>query len=281
MPGIDPHEVHAGLPPPAATILDVRDPASFARGHLAGAGHLPRDEFAARRTELPPRDACVLVVGESPEQARAAAADLEALGYARVDWLDAPLAALPDGLADRGPAARLWRPAPFLEQVLPRLTPGRALDLAAGAGREAVFLAMHGFTVEAVDDDPDILVRAEALAGRHGVRIGTRVVDLERRGTTLPREHYDLVIVFRFLHRPLFPEIERALAPGGRLVYETFRRGQARHGRPSHPRFLLDDGELRSAFPSLVVEHYEELDPPGGPITARLLARHPTAREPA
>ena len=215
MPGIDPHEVHAGLPPPAATILDVRDPASFARGHLAGAGHLPRDEFAARRTELPPRDACVLVVGESPEQARAAAADLEALGYARVDWLDAPLAALPAGLADRGPASRLWRPAPFLEQVLPRLTPGRALDLAAGAGREAVFLAMHGFTVEAVDDDPDILVRAEALAGRHGVRIGTRVVDLERRGTTLPREHYDLVIVFRFLHRPLFPEIERALAPAG------------------------------------------------------------------
>ena len=280
MPGIDPHEVIAGLPS-AATVLDVRDPAAFARGHLAGAGHLPRAEFAARRTELPPRDAWVLVVGESPEQARAAAADLEALGYARVDWLDAPLATLSTGLADRGPAARLWRPAPFLEQMLPRLAPGLALDLAAGAGREAVFLAMHGFTVEAVDDDPDILARAEALAKRNGVRITTRVVDLERRGAAVPQERYGLVIVFRFLHRPLFPHIERALAPGGRLVYETFRRGQARYGRPSHPRFLLDDGELRSAFPSLVVEHYEEPDPAGGPITARLLARRPMGQEPA
>jgi len=281
MPGIDPHEVIAGLSRDGAAILDVRDPAAFARGHLAGAGHLPRAEFAIRRTELPPRDARVLVVGDSPEQARAAAADLEALGYARVAWLNAPLDALPAGLADRGPAARLWQPAPFLEQVLPRLAPGLALDLAAGAGREAVFLAMHGFTVEAVDDDPDILARADALAERNGVRITTRVVDLERRGTALPQERYRLVIVFRFLHRSLFPHIERALAPGGRLVYETFRRGQARYGRPTHPRFLLDDGELRSAFPSLVVEHYEEPDPAGGPVTARLLARRPVGQEPA
>ena len=81
--------------------------------------------------------------------------------------------------------------------------------------------------------------------------------------------------MFRFLHRPLLPEIEGALAPGGWLVYETFRRGQARYGRPTHARFLLDDGELSSAFPSLLVEHYDEPSPPGGPITARLLARRP------
>ena len=278
MAGIDPNQVIAGLPRAAATVLDVRDPAAFAHGHLAGAGHMPRAEFAARRTELPPRDACVLVVGESPEQARTAAANLEALGYARVDWLDAPLAALPTGLADRGPAARLWRPAPFLEQVLPQLAPGRTLDLAAGAGREAVFLAMHGFTVEAVDDDPDILARAEALAGRHGVRITTRVVDLERGAPDLGEARYALVTVFRFLHRPLFPAIERAIAPGGWLVYETFRRGQRRFGRPTQPRFLLDDGELSSAFPTLTVEEYEEPGPEGGPITARLLARKPIPR---
>ncbi|MEK7331676.1 MAG: hypothetical protein AAB113_12845, partial [Candidatus Eisenbacteria bacterium] len=81
--------------------------------------------------------------------------------------------------------------------------------------------------------------------------------------------------VFRFLHRPLFPHIERALAPGGWLVYETFRRGQERFGRPTHPRFLLNEGELSSAFPSLAVEDYTEPDPEGGPVTARLLARKP------
>ncbi len=260
-----------------ALVVDVRNEASFARGHLPGAGNLPRAEFAARRTELPPRDAAVLVVAASAEHARAAAAEIAALGYACVDWLDAPLAALPEGLADRGPAARLWRPAPFLVEMLPRLLPSPvqnrlALDLACGAGREAVFLAMHGFAVEAVDDDPKVLARADALAARCGVRVATRVCDLERRDAALPEGRYDLVIVFRFLHRPLFPAIERALAPGGWLVYEAFRRGQARVGRPSHPRFLLDDGELSSAFPSLVVEHYAERSPAGGPVTARLLA---------
>jgi SAM-dependent methyltransferase len=277
MPALDPARLTSR--PVGIPVLDIRPEAAFATGHLAGAGNIPVAEFAARRTELPPRDAAMLVVAASADEARAAAADLEAMGYARVDWLDAPLAVLAEGLADGGPAARLWRPSPFLEEVLPRILAAgggrRALDLACGAGREAAFLALHGFEVEAVDDDPDILERAEALAARHGVRIHTRVHDLEWRDPGLAVECYDLVTVFRFLHRPLFPRIERALAPGGWLVYETFRRGQERFGRPTHPRFLLNTGELASAFPALVVEHYVESDPEGGPITARLLARKP------
>jgi hypothetical protein len=83
------------------------------------------------------------------------------------------------------------------------------------------------------------------------------------------------VICFRYLHRPLFHQIESALAPGGRLVYETFRSGQEKIGRPRRERFLLRPGELESAFPGLVVEHYAELEPAGGPVTARLLARKP------
>lgn len=263
---------------PAATItLDARDESAFRAGHLAGAGHLALAEFTTRRTELPPRDAGILVVAATAAEASAAASALESLGYGHVDWLDAPISELPGGLADRGPAARLWRPAPFLEEVLPLLPRGLALDLAAGAGRESVFLALHGFEVEAVDDDPDILARAAALALRNGVRITTTVRDLERRDAPLPEGRYALVTVFRFLHRPLLPAIGRALAPGGRLVYETFRRGQARFGRPTHPRFLLEDGELRDAFPELVVERYDEPGPEGGPITARLLARRPEA----
>lgn len=275
MPGLDPEVALTRIP--STVTLDVRDAARFGAGHPAGAGHLPLAEFAARRTELPPRDAAILVVAATAVEARAAALALEGLGYARVDWLDAPLADLPGGLADQGPPARLWRPAPFLEEVLPLLARGPALDLAAGAGREAVFLALHGFEVEAVDDDPGILAKAEALALTNGVRITTTVRDLERRGTRLPEGRYALVTVFRFLHRPLLPAIARAVAPGGRLVYETFRRGQARFGRPTHPRFLLEDGELRGAFPDLVVERYEEPEPEGGPITARLLARRPAA----
>ncbi|TMQ74093.1 MAG: methyltransferase domain-containing protein [Candidatus Eisenbacteria bacterium] len=264
-------------------ILDVRAEAEFSAGHLAGAGNLPVAEFAARRTELPPREAALVVVAATGGEAEAAAAALAALGYRRVDWLDAALAAVPGGLAERTPAVRLWRPAPFLMEVLPHIRAGgagarRALDLAAGAGREAVFLAMNGFDVEALDDDPEILARAEALAARCGVRLRTQARDLERRDPGLGEGCYDLITVFRFLHRPLFPHIERALAPGGWLVYETFRRGQERFGRPTHPRFLLDAGELSSAFPNLAVERYAESDPEGGPITARLLARRPVSR---
>jgi len=260
---------------PHCALLDVRETATFLRGHLAGSGCIPLAELRARRGELPPRAAPVLLVADDPGRAAEAARAVEALGYARVAYLAAPLAELEGGLADTGPPARLWHPSPFLERVLPSLPRGRALDLAAGAGREAVFLALQGFDAEAWDHDREILERAREMAARHGVRIGTRVYNLERRHPELPEADHQLVTVFRFLHRPLFPHVERAVAPGGCLIYETYLRGQERFGRPKHPRFLLDPGELPGAFPGLRTEVYEESTPPEGPFMARLLARKP------
>jgi SAM-dependent methyltransferase len=254
--------------------LDVRDTDSFTEGHLPGSGHVPAAELRDRRGELPPRDAPVLVIGADAGAARDAAAELEALGYADVAWLDGPPGALGEPLA-AGAAARLWRPSPFLERVLPEIPRGRALDVAAGHGRDAVYLALHGFDVEAWDRAPEALAAGAALAERLGVRITPHVCDLERRDVAIPEAHYDLVTIFRFLHRPLLPKLERALAPGGRLVYETFRIGQERYGRPKSPRFLFFDHELERAFPSLIVERYEETEAPGGPVLARLLARRP------
>src|SRR4029079_9234257 len=96
---------------------------------------------------------------------------------------------------------------------------GPAADLAAGAGREAVFLALAGFTVEAWDEAPEALARASDHARREGVPLATRIADLEARSFTLPASSYALVTCFRFLHRPLFPVMAAALAPGGHLVY--------------------------------------------------------------
>jgi tellurite methyltransferase len=261
-------------------VLDVRDAAAFGAGHLAGSGNVPRAELRARTPELPRREAPLLVVAADAPTAAAAAAELARLGFANVAWLDAPLAVLAGGLASSGPSARLWRPAPFLEEILPRLPAPRpgaraALDVAAGAGREAVHLALQGFEVEARDRDPDALALAEALAVRNGVQITTVLTDLEDEAAALPPDRFQLVVCFRFLHRPLFRQLERTLAPGGRLVYETFLLGQEKIGRPRRERFLLRPGELESAFPALRVEHYAELAPAGGPITARLLARKP------
>lgn len=254
-------------------VLDAREPADFARGHLAGAGRIAHGEFRGRRAELPPRTAHVLVVHDDPSEARRAATTLALLGYRHVRWLDAPLAALPGGHADAGPPARLWRPSPFLESVTPALPRGRALDLAAGSGRDAVWLGLHGWRSEAWDHDPVALERARALARTEGVPLATRVVELEGDPPEDGHGTWDVVVVVRFLHRPLLPWIERALAPGGALVYETFRTGQERYGRPKSARFLLEPGELRTAFPGLEVERYEEDEPEGGPVLARLLAR--------
>ncbi len=266
-------------------VLDVRDQEAFARGHLAGSGHLPAAELAERRAELPPRGTGIVVVADGATAAAAAAVALEAMGYAGVAFLDAALAELPGGFDDLGPPVRLWRPARFLEEVLPDVLAAlpspatrapTALDVACGAGRDAVFLAARGFEVEARDHAPEALERARALARREGVAVRTVECDLERDDLPPPGRTFDLVVCFRFLHRPLFAWMEAAVAPGGWLVYETYRAGQERFGRPKRAHFMLQPGELARAFPGLRTVRHEEPDPPGGPLTARLLARRPT-----
>ena len=283
MEPLDPHQARQRAA--FAALLDVRDDETFARGHLAGSGHLPRAELLERRTELPPRGTGILVVAGNAAEAAAAAAALEAMGYAGVAFLDASLAEWPGGFADRAAAVRLWRPARFLEEVLPDVLAGlppaaerapTALDVACGAGRDAVFLAAHGFAVEARDHAPEALERAQALARREGVALRTVMCNLERQGLAPPERAFDLVVCFRFLHRPLFPWMQQAVAPGGWLVSETYRSGQERYGRPRRAQFVLQPDELARAFPALEIVRYEEPDPPGGPVTARLLARRPT-----
>jgi tellurite methyltransferase len=281
-------------------VLDVRSEEAFAAGHVPGSGHIAREELIERRAELPPRDTPLLVVAEDAARAADAAAAIEALGYPHVFFLDRTVDRAPWGLDSRDPPARLWRPARFLEEVLPGIREAlaspsrssaqrasvaearapRALDLACGAGRDAVYLALHGFEVDARDHDEGALERARALASRCGVPLVTGLFDLESPDLPPPVPIYDLVTCFRFLHRPLFPWIEGALAPGGWLVYETFRTGQERHGRPKRTHFLLARGELASAFPRLVSLRYEEPEPDSGPVTARLLARKPLVDEP-
>ena len=265
-----------------ARVLDVRDEDAFARGHVEGAGRVSPGEFGVRRFELPSRETPVLVVHDSPARARAAAEALAPLGFAHVAWLDRPLADEPSGLASRAPAARLWSPSAFIEYQARRAgdrrsatAPGRALDLACGSGRAAVFLALEGWQAQGWDADESAVDRARVLASRHGVSARFVAMDLEAAPPPGPEQPFDLIVVVRYLHRPLFPWIERALAPGGVLLYETFRVGQERFGPPRRGRHLLRAGELLTAFPSLTVEHHEETEPGTPPLLARLVARKP------
>ena len=260
---------------PALLVLDVRDASRFSCGHPAGAGQIECAEFATRRMELPSRRTPLLVVHDDPEQAHAAAIALASSGYERVHWLERALSDDPGGLVSREPAARLWSPSPFLERVLDRCPPGCALDLASGSGRAAVYLALKGWQVEAWDADARALEKANAFAARHGVGIVSRVVDLEAGAIARPEPLFDVIVVVRYLHRELFPWIEQSLAPGGALVYETFREGQERFGHPRRARHLLRPGELLHAFPALIVDLHEETSDHAPPVLARLLAHRP------
>lgn len=75
--------------------------------------------------------------------------------------------------------------------------------------------------------------------------VTTVMADIENAPWPLAADaQFAAVVVTNYLHRPLFPQLIRSLAPGGVLVYETFAQGNERVGKPSNPAFLLAPGEL-------------------------------------
>jgi dihydroneopterin aldolase len=171
------------------------------------------------------------------------------------------------------------RPADWLMQHRSLLPAGRALDLACGRGRNAIYLAREGFQVEAWDRDPEALSatsdRAKTLALS---TVTTRLVDLERQ-PEIPPASFDLIVVFYYLQRDLMPQIVRALKPGGILVYETFLiDNNERFNHPKRREFCLNHNELLSLFPNLMVLAYREgaQDSDKGPFTAALVAQRPS-----
>jgi SAM-dependent methyltransferase len=129
-------------------------------------------------------------------------------------------------------------PSPWIVQWAGLIAPDAAvLDVAAGGGRHTRFFADRGHRVTAIDRD------VSALAAQPNVEVVQ--ADLEDGSAwPVPGRVFGAVIVTNYLHRPLFPALLDALAPGGVLLYETFMEGNERFGRPSRPEFLLKDGEL-------------------------------------
>lgn len=116
---------------------------------------------------------------------------------------------------------------------------GRVLDVAAGSGRHARWLAARGHPVDAVDRD------AAALGGLAGIPGITAIcADLEVGAWPYAGQSFAGIVVTNYLHRPLFPHLLAALVPGGVLIYETFAAGNEKYGRPGNPDFLLKPGEL-------------------------------------
>jgi len=177
--------------------------------------------------------------------------------------------------------AHKWRqPDPFLLSAYRkfiaagRRQPGRALDVAGGVGRHALWLARRGWQVTVADISGVGLEEAGRRARKAGVKVELLARDL--RSGRLPRGRFDLVLVFFFLERKLFPALARALKPGGILLYKTYTLPQRKlnTGGPKDPRFLLKKGELRRAFRDLQVLSYREVV--GEKAVAELVAQKPT-----
>ena len=131
-------------------------------------------------------------------------------------------------------------PSPWVMRWAKDLAPGTdVLDVACGGGRHTRFLAARGQHVTAVDRDPRV---GEWLADVPEARI--LVADLEADRWPFGDRRFGGMVVTNYLHRPLFPHLLDALAPGAMLIYETFAAGNERFGRPSNPDFLLRNGEL-------------------------------------
>jgi tellurite methyltransferase len=163
-------------------------------------------------------------------------------------------------------------PSPFLvamEEMLP--IRGRALDIAGGAGANAVWLARRGLKVTVADNSPVGLVLADTNAELEGLRLLTLKTDFEQ--DPFPPGPWDLIVCVRFLCRPLFAVIPDELAPGGILVVvHPTRSNLLRHERPGL-HHLLEDGELPGLVPDLEVVYHNEGWTEEGQHDARLVAK--------
>lgn len=159
-------------------------------------------------------------------------------------------------------------PRLFVEEFVRGLPPGKALDLACGSGRNALWLAERGWTVTAVD-------RAPSADLNHIREVDVVTADLETHNYTIAENSWDLVVMSYYLQVDLFPAILRGLKPGGLgiIIVHMFEPGH------ESSRFSLHPGELRSHFDQQEILAYREGKPvDGGRAVAQIAFRRQVLR---
>ena len=176
-------------------------------------------------------------------------------------------------MAGSGNHAALEIPSAWVVQWAERVPAGGAiLDVACGSGRHARFFAARGHPVDAVDRDAAAIAALAVVPG-----VVARCADIEGGPWPYAGRQFAAVVVTNYLHRPLFPALIAAIAPGGLLIYETFAEGNEAYGRPANPDFLLRRGELLERVGAMQVLAFEDLyvDLPRPAVVQRICAAMP------
>jgi len=168
-------------------------------------------------------------------------------------------------------------PTALVEQWLPASAGARALDLACGNGRNALFLASAGYLVDAVDISPFALETASRVADER--RLTVQWIEADLDGFAPKTSRYEVIVVARYMNRKLMPRLSSGLRPGGMLIFEHhFRTDHVVNG-PRDPAFRLDPNELLRQYADLRVYFYQEdirEDPDGRTMAlAQLVAVKP------
>jgi hypothetical protein len=151
-------------------------------------------------------------------------------------------------------------PLKLLKEKLNILVKGKALVLAMGEGRNAVFLAENGFDVDGCDISEKAVEKTKLFARESGVTLNAFVADLEEY--KIPVNTYDLITCFYYTQRSLIPQIKDGLRKGGMVMLETYSIDQLKYGKdasgPKNPAYLLKHNELLDSFRDFRILYYRE-----------------------
>ena len=145
----------------------------------------------------------------------------------------------------------------FVAPTFPRS--GRVLDVAGGLGRHALYYARKGWQATLIDISEVAAQKVTEIAERDKLSLTIHTADLDEFRLRQWQEQFDLVLVFFYLQRQLFPALLDLLRAGGLLIYKTHLRSETNSSAaPTNPVHVLEAGELPQAFSQMEILHYRE-----------------------
>jgi len=144
-------------------------------------------------------------------------------------------------------------PSKILKEYISNAPSNNALDLACGSGRNSIFLAQNGFSVDSIDISTIALDHLKNLSAN--LDINPLLADLD---SFTPDKSYDLILMINFLDRDLIKRAKEWLNKDAIFIVETYMRDKANQKQNSNPDFLLKSGELKEIFKEFDIIEYRE-----------------------